>query len=421
MKNLYTSITDNGAGGISCSVAEMAKECGGCIVDIEKVPLKYPGLTPWQIWISESQERMTLSVPKSKWQEFHDLMESRGVIAVRIGTFTSKKNCIVKQNGKVIMDIPLSFLHDGLPERQLSANYKEVNNSTPKNPLGNSRTNELLKLLQSGNIGSFNWISEQYDHEVQASSVVKPISGRGRINTNAQVLRPLLSSTKGVVLSTGEYPSYSDINTYHMSACSIDTAIRNAISVGASLRNLAILDNTCWCSSYDPIRLGELVDAMRACYDYAVGYGTPYISGKDSMFNDFKGYDEKGNPVAISIPPTLLISTIGVIPDIEKSVTPEWKVAGDLIYVLGDTNDELGASEYYKMLAKNDVTKIGKNVPQVDFKNNAKTYQALEKAIGKGVVASSLSITSGGLAIALAKASVGGMLGITADLKKAKR
>ncbi len=419
-KNLYTSITDNGAGGISCSVAEMAKECGGCIVDIEKVPLKYPGLTPWQIWISESQERMTLSVPKNKWQEFHDLMESRGVLAVRIGTFTSKKNCIVKQNGKVIMDIPLSFLHDGLPERQLSANYREVNNSIPKNPLGNSRTNELLKLLQSGNIGSFNWISEQYDHEVQASSVVKPVSGRGRINTNAQVLRPLLSSTKGVVLSTGEYPSYSDINTYHMAACAIDTAIRNAISVGASLGNLAILDNTCWCSSYDPIRLGELSDAMRACYDYAVGYGTPYISGKDSMFNDFKGYDEKGNQVAISIPPTLLISTIGVIPDISKSLTPEWKVAGDLVYVLGDTNDELGASEYYKMLAKNDVTKIGNNVPKVDFKINTKTYQALEKAIGKGVVASSLSITSGGLAIALAKASVGGMLGINADLKNLK-
>ena len=205
-----------------------------------------------------------------------------------------------------------------------------------------------------------------------------------------------------------------------MAACAIDTAIRNAISVGASLRNLAILDNTCWCSSYDPIRLGELVDAMRACHDYAVGYGTPYISGKDSMFNDFKGYDEKGNPVAISIPPTLLISTIGVIPDIEKSVTPEWKVAGDLVYVLGDTNDELGASEYYKILAKNDVTKIGNNVPKVDFKNNAKTYQALEKAIGKGLVASSLSITSGGLAIALAKASVGGMLGITSDLKKLK-
>ncbi len=419
-RNLYTSITDNGAGGISCSVAEMAKECGGCIVDIEKVPLKYPGLTPWQIWISESQERMTLSVPKSKWKEFNSLMESRGVLAVIIGEFTSEKNCIVRQNGKEIMNIPLSFLHDGLPERQLYSKKEEVLNKTPKVPSGASRTPQLLKLIQNPNISSFKWISQQYDHEVQAGSVVKPLSGRGLINTNAQVFRPLLTSNKGVVLSTGECPSYSDIDTYHMSACAIDTAIRNAISVGGSLDNLAILDNTCWCSSYDPIRLGQLVDAMKACYDYAIGYGTPYISGKDSMFNDFKGYDEKGNQVSISIPPTLLISTIGVIPDINKVVTPEFKISEDLIYVLGDTNDELGASEYYKMLANDDLTKIGMNVPKVDFNKNTKTYKALEKAIKSEIIASSLSIVSGGLATALAKASVGGMFGINTNLKKLK-
>jgi phosphoribosylformylglycinamidine synthase len=415
---LYTSITDNGAGGISCSVAEMAKECGGAVVDIEKVPLKYPGLTPWQIWISESQERMTLSVPKSKWKEFNELMESRGVLAVRIGEFNNSKNCVVKQGGKVIMNMSMEFLHNGLPKRSLHAELKDKNLSEPSLPKENDKTEYLQSLLKTGNIGGFAWISEQYDHEVQAGSVIKPQSGAGRVNTDAQVIRPLLSSEKGVVLSIGLYPSYSDIDTYHMAGASIDTAIRNAVACGASLENLAILDNFCWCSSYDQSRLAELVGAVRACYDYAVGYGTPFISGKDSMFNDFKGYDEKGNPLAISIPPTLLISAIGVIPDITKSVTPEFKLKGDIIYILGETHDELGASEYYKLLAKDDVTKIGIDVPQVDFQKNKKVYQALEKAISKGLVASAISVTSGGLAISLAKASLGGMLGANITLKK---
>jgi phosphoribosylformylglycinamidine synthase len=415
---LYTSITDNGAGGISCSVAEMAKECGGAVVDIDKVPLKYPGLTPWQIWISESQERMTLSVPKSKWKQFNELMESRGVLAVRIGEFNNSNSCVVKQGGKIIMNMQMEFLHNGLPKRSLHAELKSKNISEPNLPKENDKTPYLHSLLKTGNIGGFAWISEQYDHEVQAGSVVKPQSGAGRVNTDAQIIRPLLSSEKGVVLSTGLYPSYSDIDTYHMAGASIDTAIRNAVVCGASLENLAILDNFCWCSSYDQSRLAELVGAVRACYDYAVGYGTPFISGKDSMFNDFKGYDEKGNSLAISIPPTLLISAIGVISDLTKSVTPEFKLEGDIVYVLGDTHDELGASEYYKLLAKDDVTKIGANVPQVDWKKNKKVYQALEKAIAKGLVASSISVTSGGIACALAKASVGGMLGANISFKK---
>jgi phosphoribosylformylglycinamidine synthase len=419
-QNLYTSITDNGAGGISCSVAEMAKECGGAVVDIDSVPLKYPGLTPWQIWISESQERMTLSVPKNKWKAFVALMESRGVLATRIGEFTDSGKCIVKHKGKIIMDMPMEFLHNGLPLRPLDTYkiYKDI--SAPVLPSKVGRTDELLALLGSANIASFKWISEQYDHEVQAGSVLKPLSGRGQINTEAQVVRPLLTSEKGVVLSSGEYPSYSDISTYDMAGCAIDTAIRNAIASGASLSNLAILDNFCWCSSYDRGRLAELVDSLKACYDYAVGYGTPFISGKDSMFNDFKGYDEKGNPVAISIPPTLLISAIGVIPQITKCVTPEFKMAGDAIYVLGETNDELGASEYVRMIMKNDVTKVGTDVPTVDYVKNTKIYLALEKAIAKGLVASSISVNSGGLGIALARASLGGMLGTTITLDKLK-
>ncbi|MCC6323479.1 phosphoribosylformylglycinamidine synthase [Candidatus Nomurabacteria bacterium] len=415
-RNLYNSITDNGAGGISCSVAEMAKECGGAIVDIENVPLKYPGLSPWQIWISESQERITLSVPKNKWDEFKNLMESRGVQASVIGEFSKNKNCVVRQNGKVIMDMPMEFLHNGLPTRQLHSKSEVKVYYEPKLPSGTSRTKEFLKLVGSENLGSNRWISEQYDHEVQSSSVIKPLSGAGLINTDAQVIKPIFDSDRAVVVTSSVYPSYGDISTYDMTSCAIDTAVRNAICAGGTLDHLAILDNTCWCSSYDPIRLGQLVDAIKSCYDTAVDYGTPFISGKDSMFNDFKGYDKDGNFVAISIPPTLLISAIGVMKDYNKAVTPEFKIIGDIIYVLGETHDELGAGEYYKQIGKN--VAIGNITPKVDTKKNTKIYKALEKVISKNLVASAISVNSGGLAQALVKASVGGGLGINVDLKK---
>jgi len=393
--NLYTSITDNGAGGLSCSVAEMAKECGGAKVFLEKVPLKYPGLQPWEIWISESQERMTLSVPKNKWKTFKKLMESRGVEATVIGEFTNSGKVIVQYQGKKIMDIDMDFLHNGLPKHHLKTSPTIVEITTP-NPLLNKEgrknyTKDLENLLANKNISGFSFISQQYDHEVQASSVLKPLSGPGRINTDSQVFCPVLNSKKAVVLSSATYPSYGDISTYHMAACALDTAIRNIIASGGTLSHLAILDNFCWCSSNDQTRLYQLVEAVKACYDYSVGYGTPFISGKDSMFNDFKGYDENGNPITISIPPTLLISAISVMPDFYKTVSPEFKNSGDVIYLLGETNEEL--------------------VPKVDIKKNIKTYLVLEKAIRKELLASSISVTSGGLGIALAKASIGGRLG----------
>ncbi len=416
--NLYNSLTDNGAGGLSCSVAEMAKECGGAKVYLEKVPLKYHGLQPWEIWISESQERMTLSVPKKKWKTFRKLMESRDVEATAIGEFTDSGKCVIEYNKKKILDIDIEFLHNGLPKYHLRTSPIIHKYDEPELPKEISRTKILENLLGDKNISGFSFISEQYDHEVQASSVLKPLSGRGRLNTDTQVFRPILNSKKGVVLASGIYPSYGDISTYHMAACALDTAIRNIVAGGGALSHLAILDNFCWCSSYDQTRLGELVDAVKACYDYAVGYGTPFISGKDSMFNDFKGYDENGNSVAISIPPTLLISAVSVMPNLYKTVSPEFKNNGDVIYLLGETNDELGGSEYYKFLARQQGNKAtGNNVPKVNLEKNLKTYRALEKAIQKELVVSSISVISGGLGITLAKACVGGMLGCKVSLK----
>jgi phosphoribosylformylglycinamidine (FGAM) synthase-like enzyme len=232
------------------------------------------------------------------------------------------------------------------------------------------------------------------------------------VNSETSVFRPVLSSQKGVILSQALYPTYSEIDPYAMSAATIDTAIRNVVAAGANHNSIALLDNFCWCSSNDPERLWELKQAAKACYDIAIAYETPYISGKDSMFNDFKGFNNNGKPIKISIPPTLLISSMSVVNDITKVVSLDAKMPGDLVYLLGETFDELAGSEYFSMKQLDIIT-----VPQVNTVKNKKTYDALSKAINKQLIASSISVTRGGLAIALAKKSLGGMLGLDVSLK----
>lgn len=410
--NLYNSITDNGAGGISCSVAEMAKESGGCLVNLERVPLKYPGLEPWKIWISESQERMTLAVPRSKWPKFLKLMKSRGVEATIIGAFNHSGRCIVKFKQKTIVDIEMEFLHNGLPKKKLET--KKVLREHPEPPEVKIDFNATLsKMLKRPNISSFDFISAQYDHEVQGGSIIKPIQGRGRVGSDTAVMRPILDSKKGVILSYGINPGYSDIDTYHMAASAIDSAIRGAVSAGADIKQIALLDNFCWCSSTEPERLYELKRAVRACYDYAVKFETPFISGKDSMFNDFKGFDSSGSPIKIAIPPTLLISSIAVTNDVEKSVSIDAKFSGDLIYLLGETHDELGASEYYALISEEEGSDfLGNNVPKVDWQKNKKLYSCFYKAVKKELIVSAVSVGRGGLGIALCKTAMAGGLGL---------
>ncbi|EKD64023.1 MAG: hypothetical protein ACD_51C00097G0010 [uncultured bacterium] len=415
---LYNSITDNGAGGLSCSVAEMAKECGGCYVNLDEVPLKYPGLDPWQIWISESQERMTLAVPPKKLKQFIDLMDRRGVETTVIGDFNASGKCEVIYKGKKIMNIDLGFLHDGLPEKSLTTVYTKVKHAEPEeqDTRHKTQTADLTKVLHDmmarQNTGSFDFVSHQFDHVVQGETIVGPLHGKGRVNGRASVIAPVLTSEKGVVLSQGLNPKYSDIDTYHMSSCAIDTAIRNAVSVGGDIDKLAILDNFCWCSSDDRERLGQLKEAARACYDYATTYGTPFVSGKDSMFNDFKGYDSCGNKVLISVPPTLLISSFGVIDDYSKCVTLDAKFAGDLVYIIGDTADETGGSEYFDYLGF-----IGNKIPHVDAKKALKIYRVMRDAMKKDLIASCESVWLGGLGVSFARVAVAGQMGLDIDLK----
>ena len=413
-QGLYTSITDNGAGGISCSVAEMAKECGGCEVDIDTVPLKYPGLAPWQIWISESQERMTLAVPKKNWENLKQLFDRHDVEATVIGRFTASGRCIVRWKGDKVMDIDMDFLHDGRPIGRLKTKkavrtFAEPTLGERKGPVQKT----LLSLLARPNVGSTAFIAEQYDHEVQGTSVTKPLVGRGRVNAESALLQPRPDSLRGVVLSHGFAPWYSEIHGYAMAAAAIDTAVRGAICAGASREYLAILDNFCWSTSNTPERLYTLKRAAKAVYDIATAYGTPYISGKDSMYNDFRGFTAKGEPIHIAALPTLLISAIGVVDDVGVATTLDFKMAGDLVYLLGETHDELGGSEYFAHLGK-----VGNRVPIVAARANARTYDALSRAIRGGLVASATPVGRGGVALALGKAAIAGQLGADLSLTK---
>ncbi len=407
---LYNSITDNGAGGISSAIGEMAREAGGCRVDLEKVPVKYPGLAPWQIWISESQERMTLAVPKSKWKELAALAKRRGVEATVIGEFTKGGQALVQWNGKTILDLSLEFLHDGWPREEIAVREPIRVLSPLRKPAGDI-TADMLAILSRPSVASHLFIAEQYDYEVQGGSVAKPIQGRGRVPSPSAVAKPVLSSPSGILMTSALYPNYSDGDTYRMAAASIDTCVRQALAGGANLDSIAILDNFCWSRSNTPESMWELREAGRACYETALAYETPYISGKDSMHNDFRGYDHKGEPAAISIPPTLLVSALAVLPKALDAKTLDFKMAGDFIYLIGETHDEFGGTEYGAM--HGDATE---NVPAVDAKNWVKTYKMFGRA--RKYSNACFAVARGGLSVALSKMAIGGMLGFEIDLAK---
>lgn len=404
---LYNAITDNGAGGLSSSVGEMGEGSGGFIVALDKVPLKYPGMQPWEIWISESQERMTLAVPPENVDKLLGLLAKRGVEAWDIGEFTDTGRAQATWMGDIVMDMAMDFLHDGIPETPLTTTFTRGGESEPNLPEPDYK-DAILTLLARPNIASKEFVAYQYDYNVQGSAVLGPLQGKGKVYAESSVSRPVLGNPRGVVLSQGLAPLYSDIDTYHMATASVDMAVRNAVAAGCPVDHLAILDNFCWCSSDEPERLGQLKRACEAIYDLAVLYGTPFISGKDSMFNDFKGYDANDNPVKISIPPTLLVSGIGVMQNVGQAVSLDAKQPGDLVYLLGTTRNELGGSEYYAMN-----NKLGSNVPETDGKTNLDLYKRL--ATCNLQLASAIALTHGGLAAALAKTCIGGQLGM--DIK----
>ncbi len=410
-QNLYSSITDNGAGGLSSSIGEMAKESGGFIVNLEKVPLKYKGLYPWEIWVSESQERMTIAVPPLNVKKVIKQFKTRGVEATIIGKFIKKEMAIVKYNRTKILNLHMDFLHDGYPKLDLKTSLPKRKIEKKKTVKNISLLEKFHKLLGSPNIVSKEFVATQYDHEVQATSIIKPLQGEGRVFGNTTAIKPLFNEEKSIALSQAAYPQYAETNSYQMAACSIDTAFKNLIVSGANLKKIAILDNFCWCSSDEPERLYQLKEAARGCFDYSVAYKTPFISGKDSMFNDFKGYNKRGKPVKISIPPTLLISSIGIVDKISHltKITPSFD---DELFLLGNTINELAKSEYERVIGSKN-TKL----PNVNAKLALKTYKNFEQANKSKIFSSAIGVDIGGLGIAIAKMSIASKKGIMVNLK----
>ncbi|MEM2137524.1 MAG: phosphoribosylformylglycinamidine synthase subunit PurS [Candidatus Anstonellaceae archaeon] len=412
---LCNSITDNGAGGLSSSIGEMAQSAGGAILHLDRAPLKYPGLDPWEILVSESQERMSVAVPPSKAGAFVQLALLRNVDVWDLGEFTQSGFLHVKYGAKTVAYLDMEFLHKGVPQLELEAELKEAKLSEPnlEKEEGNL-AGDLLALLSRPNICSKEWVIRQYDHEVQGGSVVKPLCGAAAEGpSDAAVVAPLLDRNEGLVISNGLCPRYSDIDAYQMAANAVDEAVRNYVATGGSLARLAALDNFCWS---DPIhspdnpdgkhKLAQLVQSCQGLHDICLAYEIPLISGKDSMKNDYRHGKWR-----ISVPPTLLITAIGRIDDISLAVTSDFKDSGDAIYVLGETKNELGASEYYAMKGF-----VGANVPKVDFRKNFALYRKIEAAIRKRLVASCHDCSDGGLGVALAECCIGGAVGAKIDL-----
>lgn len=422
---LYNSITDNGAGGLSCSVGEMAKESGGAELHLEKVPLKYAGLHPWEILLSEAQERMTLSVPKDKVDQFLELAKRRDVEATVIGKYTDDGRFRTFYEGKPVSDLDMGFLHDGAPKKKMKAVWKQPSYEEPE--FDEPDTGWALKALLSRlNICSKEYVVRQYDHEVQGSTVVKPLTGaRNDGPSDAAVYWPLemqrKGSRRGIVVSNGINANYGLIDTYHMAASNIDEAIRNAIAAGANPERIALLDNFCWSSSDDQQRMAQLVRACMALRDYALAFNTPFISGKDSMYNDYKGALE-GKDVKVSVPPTLLISALGIMDDVTQAVTMDAKGPGNVLYIVGATGDELGGSEYYAMMGTEvGRTFVGNKVPKVDAASAIQRYRAINQAIKNGYIASCHDCSEGGIGVAAAEMAFSGGYGIDLDLRRVPR
>ncbi|MDD5097719.1 MAG: phosphoribosylformylglycinamidine synthase subunit PurL, partial [Candidatus Omnitrophica bacterium] len=408
-KNLYSAITDCGAGGLSSAVGEMAAELGA-VVEFDKVPLKYDGLSYMEIWISESQERMVLSVPKEKIESLLKVFENEFVEATVIGEFRATKKLELYYKDNLVCSLGMDFLHEGQPKIVKEALYSQSKHPEPKIKCAKDLTPVLKKLLAHYDICSKESVIRRYDHEVQGGSVMKPLTG---INNDgpqdASIVKPVLNSSKAVIVSNGINFRYGFIDPYWMAASCIDEALRQIISVGGSLKQVAILDNFCWGNPDKPDRLGSLVRASYGCYDAAIGFGTPFISGKDSLYNE---YSEHGKSMAI--PGTLLISAISVMEDSNKAISMYAKVAGNLIYVVGSTYPELGGSHYYDLVGA-----IGNSVPKVNVKKAKELFDSLSKVSGKGLIRSMHDCSEGGLAVTLAEMAFSGGLGMDIFLTEA--
>jgi phosphoribosylformylglycinamidine synthase len=418
-KGLYNAITDCGAGGFSSAVGEMAEKLGAR-VDLDKAPLKYEGLSYTEIWISEAQERMVLAVPPTTWRALDALCRSEGVEATILGTFESTGRLRLYYQGHQVGDLEMRFLHHGRPavvrqatasfsegaersgaERGAGARFAPLRSASRLNDASNF-TDDLLHILAAYNVCSKEWIIRRYDHEVQGGTVIKPLVGvREDGPGDAAVITPVLGASAGLAVGCGINPRYGDLDPYWMAALAVDEAVRNVVAVGADPARIALLDNFCWGNTQRPEVLGSLVRAAEACRDASLGLGMPFISGKDSLNNEYSSEGRR-----ISIPPTLLISALGRVPDVRRCVTMDLKQAGNLLYLIGTTREELGGSHLHLVRGIQ-----GGQVPTVDFAAGRRVFDGLHAAIQRGLVRSCHDLSEGGLAVALGEMVFAGEVG----------
>lgn len=399
-ESLGSGITDLGGGGLSCAVCETA-DCYrlGAEVWLEKVPLKYPEMAPWEIWISESQERMCLAVPPQNLDRVLQIFADEQVEAAPIGRCKEGHVVEIYYSGALVAELELDALFNP-PRVRRSTSWRPPSLEEPTFPEPIDLGETLKGLLAAPNIASKEAVIRSYDHEVKGGTVVKPLQGWNAGPSDAAVLKPLEDSWRGVSISCGMNPRYGKIDPYWMAASVIDEAVRNNVAVGG--RRLALLDNFTWGNPEREDRLGSLVHACRACYDVARTYGTPFISGKDSLYNE-----SPLGPVA----PTLLITALGIVPDIRRAVTMDLKHEGDAVYLVGETRPELGGSEYYRLKGF-----LGASVPKLEATKAAEMYRSLTSAIDAGLVRACHDLSEGGLGVATAEMAFTGGLGLELSL-----
>jgi phosphoribosylformylglycinamidine synthase len=406
-RGLFRAVTDCGAGGLSSAVGEMGAECGAHVL-LDRVPLKYHGLTYREIWISEAQERMVFAVPPEHEVALLAAFADEDVEATVIGRYTDSGRLVAEFRGTRVMDLPMAFLHDGLPRRTRKAVRRTRDASDP--PPAPGREGELLlALLRAPNIASKAWIVRQYDHEVQAGSAVKPLVGpRHDGPSDAAVVVPVLGTRRGFAVGCGINPCLGDADPHRMALHAIDEALRNVVAVGGDPAQASILDNFSWGSCENPENLGDLVEACLACRDGALAFGTPFISGKDSLNNDYRA----GGMVQ-SIPPTLLISALAIVPDVAQCVTMDLKGTGHELLLVGVTGPELGGSHVARLLGA-----TGAEVPPVDLALAPRLLAAVHAAIARGLVLACHDLSEGGLCVAAAEMAFAGGVGAELDLSR---
>lgn len=430
--NLYSSVTDNGAGGLSSSVGEMAEKTNGATIDVSLAKTKYPGIKPFELVISESQERMTFAVPKEKLDKFLELAREFNVDASDLGNFTNDGFFKVLYKGELVGALDMKFLHDGLPQMELEAKFEGPYEFSFKEEAKSiasvdqkSLKKIILSLLSSPNISSKEKWVRQYDHEVQASTIVKPFRGTQEIspsNSGVLWLKPHGGKeSEAVGVGCGFAPRLSYFDSYLMTTYALDEALRNVICQGAELDKIALIDNFCW---PDPIKtqanpdgdvkLGALVRSCKALYDYSTFFKTPFVSGKDSMKNDFKGMMANGDTVKISVPPTLLVTAMGYISDKKYITTTEFKKPGDLVYLIGEEYGGLLYSEFHRYFD----SKTNFNHPEyINFEKSLSRYKSINQA-QKALLLNSLhDISDGGLIISVIESCFANNLGVSLSIQ----